>query len=121
VSGVYAACRLGSHEPAPGAVLTFSRGAAAALSVDADLGAAAGATLPYSSCGVPALWRPYASVYSFVTRHHANLYIYIVTHVADPADSLQQLPDDEQQALLGLCIPARRLQQRLLSDPPQLR
>lgn len=34
---------------------------------------------------------------------------------------LQQLPDGDQQALLGLCAAARRLQQRLSFDPPQLR
>lgn len=45
VSGVYAACRLGSHEPAPGAVLTFSPGDATALCMDADLDAAAGVAL----------------------------------------------------------------------------
>jgi hypothetical protein len=34
---------------------------------------------------------------------------------------LRQLPDGDRQALLGLCVAARRLQHRLLFDPPQLR
>jgi hypothetical protein len=34
---------------------------------------------------------------------------------------LRQLPDGDQQALLGLCAAARRLQQRLSFDAPQLR
>lgn len=43
LSGVYADCCLGSHAPAPGAVLTFSADEAAAVGADADLDAAAGA------------------------------------------------------------------------------
>lgn len=79
VSDVYAACRLGSHTPAPDAVITFSPAEAASLGDEA-----------------------------------AELF-------GDAAALAQQLPPADRRVLQGMCVTARRLQQRLLADPPPLR
>lgn len=76
---MYAACRLGSHAPAPGAVMTFSPAEAASL------GDEAGAVL------------------------------------GDAVALAQHLPPADRRALQGMCVTARRLQQRLLANPPPLR